>query len=533
MICDMTTMPDRHQITADICIVGSGLAGLSIVRELLHSGLQVALIEAGGTQITRSSQRHYRAVNSGAPNHATTHSRFRTFGGSGTRWTGQLVPFQSMDLEARSSIAHSGWPITPDEMQPYYDRADKVFGLDQEGRDVRHWSVEDSFAHKIANDQMQESIIRFAHPRDLGAVMKSELESSDTVTVFLNTSLISIQTRSAGESVDQLALLDTRGRRSFVKATHYVLACGGIENPRLLLASTDNKGRGLGNRHDQVGRYFMDHPYLTTGYWEPDSKLHAAASAESVHVIDDYDRVARERGAHAVFTLSEDLRRKEGLNGCVGYFIHRQDWQMKPCYYEPGGQAVTHIAELLRGERVPDTDVLKSAADLLTDAPNAVSTLWNGLKSKPDGPPRLALRMCVEATPHPESRVCLSSKRDSLGLPKAHINWRMHDRDWLGVTRFRELLAQRINDEQLGRLVDDLHVTPQGWPRSMAGGKHHMGTTRMHEEARFGVVDPDCRVHGISNLYVAGSSVFPTGGWANPSHMIIALAIRLADSLKR
>ena len=526
-------MPGRHVISADVCIVGSGLAGLSIARELLHSGQQVALIEAGGTDVTGPSQRLYRATNSGAPNHATTHSRFRTFGGSGTRWTGQFVPFQSIDLEARDAIAHSGWPVTPGEMQPYYDRADKVFGLQPGGHELSNWSVNDSLAQTIADEQLQQGIIQFAHPRDLGAMMKAELETSDTLTTYLNASLVKIQTGAAGESVDQLELMDSRGRLFHVEAAQYVLACGGIENPRLLLASTDGKGCGLGNRHDQVGRYFMDHPYLTTGYWEPGSISQAEALAESIHVIGHYERVARERGAHSVFTLSESLRRKEGLNGCVGYFIRRKDWQMKASYFEPGGQAVTHMVELLRGKRVADTDVFKSAANLLTDAPNAVSTLWNGLTSKPDSAPRLALRMCVEATPHPDSRVTLSRDRDSLGLPKAQINWRMHDRDWHGVTRFRELLAQRISDEQLGRLVDDRHVTPQGWPRSMAGGKHHMGTTRMHEDARLGVVDPDCRVHGMNNLFIAGSSVFPTGGWANPSHMIISLAIRLADLLRQ
>ena len=414
MISDMKTFPDGHQIHADVCIVGSGLAGLTIAHELLHSGLNIALIEAGGTQITRASQSLYRAQISGAPNHATTHSRFRVFGGSGTRWTGQLVPFEAIDLEKRDEIAHSGWPITAAEMQPYYERADEIFGLRPRGHELQHWPVQDSFAHPIANEQLHESMIRFAHPRDLGALMKPDLESSETLTVYLNANLVQIHTRDAGESVTHLELVNSLGYRSSVRAARYVLACGGIENPRLLLASNQHDSHALGNRHDQLGRYFMDHPYLTTAVWEPGTP----ATAESLHVIDDYERVARERGAHAVFTLSESIRRDEELNGCVGYFIHREPWQMKASYYQPGGQAVTHAAEVLRRERVADVDLLTSAGNLLSDAPGAVSTLWNALNPRRVRQPCLALRMCVETTPNPDSRITLTKIGTRSGCPR-------------------------------------------------------------------------------------------------------------------
>jgi choline dehydrogenase-like flavoprotein len=252
IIIDARIFSSGHKIEADLCIIGSGLAGLTLAREFLNSGQRIAIVEAGGTAVTASSQQMYRASSTGAPNHASTRSRFRAFGGSGTRWTGQIVPFESIDLEMRENIAHSGWPVTPTEMQPYYQRADAVFDLKPGGEQKQHWPVQDSFVHPLANTELTESIIRFAHPRDLGTRMKQELEDSESVSVYLYARLVKTQTHSGGQTVTQLQLSDTLGRTFSIKASQYVLACGGIENPRLLLASNQNDARRLGNEHDQV-----------------------------------------------------------------------------------------------------------------------------------------------------------------------------------------------------------------------------------------------------------------------------------------
>jgi choline dehydrogenase-like flavoprotein len=146
--------------------------------------------------------------------------------------------------------------------------------------------------------------------------------------------------------------------------------------------------------------------------------------------------------------------------------------------------------------------------------------------------PLLSLRAVLESTPNPDSRVTLAEKRDHFGMPRVRVDWRLNSRDRLGLDYLLNTMSKEFKRLNLGRLVQDRSVDGQNWPVSITGGKHHMGTTRMHIDPKLGVVNPDCRLHSVANLYVAGSSVFPTGGFANPTLTIVALAIRLADHLK-
>lgn len=528
MFHNATECSENTALDADICIVGAGLAGLTIAREFLGRGERVVLLEGGDLKHSSWSQSLYRAVISGVPNHDPAFSRFRTYGGSGTRWTGQCVPLEAIDFEQREGMLHSGWPFDLDHLAPYYQRAGQIFDFGPPGFDLAAWQKQYGEIDPIAGECLEASIIRFAHPGDLGQTLRPELAASGNVHVWLNANVVGFDTQQGHTRLSAVRIKTPTGQSLRCRAQTIILACGGIENARLLLASGGDNTHALGNEHDLVGRYFMDHPYLTTGYWQPSAK----AKAEGLHLIDNFAGVASGRGAHAVFTLSERLRRDERLNSCVGYFIHRDAWQLDPAYYSTGGQALARIAESLRGERPVDARLLKAATDVLRDARHACTALAGSVSALRGSTPLLALRMVVEATPHPQSRITLLQERDALGLPRAHINWQMHENDWRGVSRFRELLANRIRQTGLGELIDDKHLNDSGWPISMAGGKHHMGTTRMHVNPEQGVVDSSSRIHGIENMYVAGSSVFPTGGWANPTYTILALAIRLADHLK-
>lgn len=519
--------PQGVTIEADICIIGAGLAALAMAREFLGRAERVVILEGGDTDYSRWSQALYRATNAGAPNHASTFSRFRLYGGTGTRWSGQCVPLESIDFEQREAMAHSGWPFDLDHLTPYYQRAGEIFEFGPPGFDLTAWQEYSGKIDPIVGEQLTASIIRFAQSRDLGARLQPDLEASGNVHVWLNANVVGFDTNEETTQVSAVHIKTRSGHALTCQAGKVVLACGGIENARLLLASQEDRRYGLGNEYDLVGRYFMDHPYLTTGEWRPSNK----AKATGLHLIDNSTGLARKRGAHAVFTLSESLRRQEQLNGCVGYFMHQKSWQMNPAYYAKGGRALMRTMEYARG-RPPDSQLLGSILEMLSEPRQTLSTLSGRLSANPDDEPRLALRMAVEATPNPQSRITLSRKRDALGLPRAHIDWRVNEDDWRGVSRFRQLLAKRIRRCELGELHDDKRLTEEGWPRSMGGGKHHMGTTRMHIDPKQGVVDASSRIHSVNNMYVAGSSVFPTGGWANPTYTIIALAIRLADHLK-
>jgi choline dehydrogenase-like flavoprotein len=127
--------------------------------------------------------------------------------------------------------------------------------------------------------------------------------------------------------------------------------------------------------------------------------------------------------------------------------------------------------------------------------------------------------------------VTLSEQTDALGMPRVRLEWRLRPADMRSMVRAQEIVDEELRRAGLGRLQIELDdATP---PPGLKGGWHHMGTTRMHLDPRQGVVDEHCRVHGVANLYVAGSSVFPTAGYANPTLTLCALAIRLADRVKK
>ena len=529
MLIDARELPDGTTIDADICVVGAGPAGLTIARAFASSAVRVTLLESGGEQFSSKVQALYRGEVVGARNHATTHSRFRVYGGSATRWAGQCVPLEPLDFERRSNVPDSGWPFDREHLQPWYQRAAELLRLvDANGFDLAAWEQRVGRLPPIAGEQLAASIIRFAYPRDLGAVLKDELAAAANIRVCLNANVLGVETSADLSRAAAVRFATLDGRSGRCRAGVVVLACGGIENARLLLASNDRAPAGLGNERDLVGRYFMDHPYLRTGYLDSDDP---AANA-GLHVIEDFATAGLERPAHAVFTLPEDLRRREGLNACVGYFIRCQDYQLRAEYFAPGGVAVSHFADLLRRRRIVDREVATSLADLVRHGRSSAKSVYNLAAARFRSRPRAALRTVLEATPCADSRVTLIDRADALGMPQVRVDWRINDRDWNGLARFREALAQAFAARGVGRLVDDPTLDSSGWPISMIGGKHHMGTTRMHDDPARGVVDSNLRVHSLANLYVAGSSVFPTGGWANPTHTILALSLRLADHLK-
>ena len=169
----------------------------------------------------------------------------------------------------------------------------------------------------------------------------------------------------------------------------------------------------------------------------------------------------------------------------------------------------------------------------LPDFEGALADVVRQMDAPQEDPARRAIFFMneLEQAPNPASRVRLIEQRDALGMPRVQLEWRLSGLDKRSIRRAHELLARELGRAGLGRLQLMLSEDEHRWPPELGGGRHHMGTTRMHRDPARGVVDPDCRVHGVGNLYVAGSSVFPTVGAANPTLTIVALALRLADHL--
>jgi choline dehydrogenase-like flavoprotein len=526
-LTDARTVEAGAELSVDLCIIGGGAAGIALAREFIGAPFRVALLESGGLQFARRPQRLYIGDNVGLPNYATAHSRFRTFGGSTTRWPGQCRPFDDIDFEARDWVPFSGWPFDRMHLDPWYRRADAVCNLSSDDFEPSGW-LDGAPALPLGGGDLEAVVFQFGHPTDFGQTYGRELEAAANLEIVLNANVVAIEPDADLRRASAVAVRTFGGGAFQVQARAVVLACGGIENARMLLASNRLAPAGLGNQHDLVGRFFMDHPYLTTGYLVPADQAHA----KGLHVIGSFKRVGWEQRAHLGFALAEPVLRQERLNGCSAYFIRRFHSETAPEYFSPGGKSFDHLREFLT-DKVPDKQIGRHLRNVALGYREVGTTLVRRAVDLVRPKRCLALRIIPEATPRPDSRITLSDQRDELGMPRVRVDWRLNPDDRRGLDRLRMALQQAVRDRRLGTLIDDPAADETGWPRSMVGGKHHIGTTRMHADPKQGVVDPDCRVHGLTNLYVAGSSVFPTSGYANPTLTIVALALRLADHLKQ
>lgn len=481
---------------ADLCIIGAGAAGITIARALRGSGLDVLLVEAGGLEPSSASHALYEGemVNRYGEDAAYLQtSRLRQFGGTTGHWRGWCRPLDEADLVGRDWIPHSGWPLTRAELTAHYRVAcdvvqipafdDAGAGSTSHGRPVL----------SVPGGEVETRIFHFSKPVRFGTAYRADIVDAADVRL-LSAAVTRLNAPAGRTTVTDAAATAPGGKRLTLRARGFVLAAGGIENPRLLLLSD-----GLGNDRDQVGRYFMDHP-------------HAGRYGQVQFV----DRSARERFAalyfdrktdptlgvrtNGVFVLSDAVREAHKLQGwSVG--LRRQ-------------KADTELDEL--GVAVGD-----------------LAGTIDGLGRTRDGDPRIQLaRMSIRAeqAPNPDSRVTLSDEVDALGLRKVRLDWRFTEGDALSMRRSAERFVTAVSAASLGRarLLIGLDAP---WD-DVKGGDHHIGTTRMSADPASGVVDGGSRVHGVANLWIAGSSTFPTCGVSNPTLTIVALALRLAGHLR-
>lgn len=525
-LLDVRRCVPEGPVQTDLCIAGAGAAGIALAREFLGARCRVTLLESGGLRYSSRLQHLYAGEHVGQPSYALAYSRFRMFGGSTTRWAAQCRPLDAIDFQVRPGFDRSGWPFDQQHIQVWEPRAMAVCGLGVE--DVQRTWMADAGALPIADDELDAILFRFGYPRDFGQAYRREFERSSNVDVLLNANVVAIDPAPDLRSIQAMRVKTLDGRLFEVRGKVYVLACGGIENARLLLASNQVAPAGIGNDYDLVGRFFMDHPYLMTGHYVPASPTYAAGP----HVIRSFKNAGLDQKSHVGFALSERVRRDEELTGCSAYFIRRLASETAPEHFSRGGKSRQRLAELLEHRALPGAEVGSHLWRMTRGSRDVGLTLARRMLEVVRPRYVLAFRTVLETTPRPDSRVTLTPTRDRLGVPRARVDWRISEGDRRGLDRLRRTVARAIESRGLGVLIEAEDVDENGWPMSMEGGKHHMGTTRMHVEPKRGVVDADCRVHGIANLYVAGSSVFPTSGYANPTLTIVALALRLGDHLK-
>jgi choline dehydrogenase-like flavoprotein len=564
MFVDARTIPEGTTLDTDLCIIGAGAAGITLSREFIGKPVRVIVLESGDTEFDAATQALYEGLNVGLPYFPLDTSRMRYFGGTTNHWGGVCRPMDAEDFEVKDWVPLSGWPIGKADLDPFYERARVITQVPSPEWDIDAWLHMDSDQplpldpNRVVTRVAQ--VLKRAS-RSFAKRYHDDLEGAANVSVYLRANATEIRTDDVGTTATGVQVATLAGNRFSVSARQYVVAVGGIENPRLLLASNRRFPAGLGNGSDFVGRCFLEHPRFLGGMVAPaDSHIpadfyddHSVGGTElqgylsisrdilrAEEMVDvqvrvtpiympGYTRAEESDDAASFKALAAAIRGGPAadfgrhLSNVVGDLLTFENFAL------PGAPIPVPYPDIAgRLMRATPVELQAAIPDLLGDI--AAASYAEIYDAPVDS---LALTPRIESAPNRDSRVSLATDRDALGMPRAQLNWQLSEIDRHSARRALEIIAAEIGRAGLGRMQIIFDDKATGWPADLAGGWHHMGTTRMSDDPRTGVVDRDCKVHGFANLYVAGSSVFPTPGSGTPTMTIVALALRLAGQLEK
>jgi len=506
MIYDLNkidTNPFKEK-TFDVCIIGSGPAGISLALHL-RKDLKILLLEAGDREYTEESQDIYKGKNVGHEYFNLEDCRGRWFGGSSNLWGGWCGTYDEHDFEKKDFIEYSEWPISKKDLDPYIERAKILFGITEEKKPmIKGW--DDVLSGR--NEYIEGFTIWMPDPSYFIRTNGPKIESSSNVTCYLNANVTDIKLNANLSHVTSIEVQNYQDKKFDVRAKIVVLAAGGIENPRLLLNFNKQCKKGIGNDHDMVGRCFNEHPHADIGYYILED-----------HMIDRALSSHRSFNRHFVQPTEKFYNEEDILH--VGL-------EIKPKEIVEEDRSRAGFKKMIK-------DIICSSDWLLEMANKYHKYKIQCYKSdyeKSNG----VIKVATESAPNPASRITLGEEKDRFGLRRLILDWQTLEIDKYSVKRtalkFGELMARKnIGRIKLDKwLLDDDVKNFPGFPHRV-GGPHHMCTTRMSSSPKDGVVDANQKIFGIDNFYIAGSSVFSSGGYMNPTFQIVQMSLRLADHL--
>lgn len=524
MIVDWNEHVEAGPLVVDLCILGAGAAGIAMARYFAGTSLQVAVLESGAYRYDAELQDLYKGENVGIPYFALHECRSRRFGGSTNCWGGMCTPITDIDFQARPWVPQSGWPYSAAELEPHMRKAHELCGIGPYGYDETVWDMVGKSGLPFdkgllwshfwqMNSRYGKRQVRFAKK------FHSDLKAASNVRVFLNANVVDLV---LDENKRRLSSVTVRGRSGIdrqVKAKAFVLACGGIENARLLLNADSQRPGGIGNDHDLVGRYFQEHLQAPCAVVTPTAPDALITYARWYPLGRTYARPG--------ITLSPAAQQQhKTLNASIS---------VDPIYDERYlWTAAKRVWDDLVARRVTTTTV-QNVAHFLRGSPSFFPDAYRRLRhgARPMGTPvQYSLYGRAEQSPNYNSRVRLSDTRDRLGLRRVVLDWQTTELDHRAVNALVDAMERECSRLQLGTVNKFDWVQNNEWPKNLVGGPHHMGTTRMADDPHLGVVDRNAKVHSVDGLYIAGSSIFPTGGHANSTLTLLATTMRLCDHLK-
>lgn len=545
MIIPLSPSIDPTSIHASVCIVGAGAAGITLACELDGCGFGVLLLDAGGLKADLAHSRLLYAGTAGAPHPDPTEFRRTGFGGTTRIWGGRCVPFDPIDFERRDYVPNSGWPIAYDDIARHYERA-----LQYCHAGSFDFSVGGSISGALPTlpgvegngDILPDRIERYSLPTDFGREHRKKLAASRNVTVLLDARCLRLIKADGEDRIEAAEVIDRRMTRHAIRARRFVVATGGIEATRLLFVS-DRDGPGLGNRGDRLGRYYACHienvcARLTT---EPGRKVAFAfeKTDDGVYARRKLQFSADAQRRHRLLNSAFRLHFPDYSDASHGSAVMSAIFLGKSALISEYRAILQHGSEAqgestkaahLRNVLLGAPQLARFGADLLMKRVLARRKLPYTLVANADG--SYPLEFNAEQIPLEDSRITLSNERDAVGVPLVRLDWRVSDEDFEAAERaFHVLRAAVARTPHVRVHFDDADLRRRVRASVPVGG-HHIGSARMATSERSGVVDCNCAVFGLSNLFVASAATFPTSSHANPTLTIVAHAIRLAALLR-
>ncbi|MCC7252683.1 GMC family oxidoreductase, partial [Hyphomicrobium sp.] len=518
MLLDARSISDGETLTADLCIVGAGAAGITLAMELLATGLDVIVLEAGGKSKAGPSQSLYQgALNDPVRHLPLDQARYRQLGGTTSLWGGRCIPFDSLDFDRREWVAYSGWPISQKEMDGYYRRAHTYCECGEYDYRVSTAlpGAPSSMLPGFEDGDVNTSCIeRWSPPTQFGTVYRPILTRAPNLRVLLHALAVELHASPDGTRIDSVDGATFSGRRFTVRARTIVLAGGGLETTRLLLASRRVHPEGIGNHSDWLGRGYMSHIH---------GVIASATLTAGQDVMFGYEADPQGVFCRRRIGFSEQAQRRHRLLNL--YMLLDRPLVGDPDHGNAVLSAAFLLKRLLGGRQQEQLGKGKYALywrhikNILAGSPQALSVLPKfGRKRllQRRRIPSLLMRsrsntyylyFQSEQVPHRDNRVTLDDACDELGMPRLRLHFQVTEQDRKSVQRAHELIDQELRRQNCGYLTylgDDVSQLMDD-VKAVLG--HHIGTTRMSADPSQGVVDEQCRVHGVANLFVASSSV--------------------------
>ena len=523
MLIDGRQVAAGTTIETDVCIVGAGAAGITLALALGDAPFTVSLVESGGFESDPATQKLYEGPSVGRTHVPLASSRVRFFGGTTNHWGGWCRPLQDHDFTAREWVPHSGWPVSRSELEPFYRRAHEIARLGPYDYSTDGWERRGQ-GNRLALDAKRIETVMFQMKASrFGVVYRDAVLKLPNVRTIIHSNVVELLPAADAGKITRVRVATLAGTQFYIQSKVYIVACGAIENARVLLASNRARPAGIGNEHDLVGRFFMDHfqvvgaaEFLPAG-GRFDPRLYLPRNSGELQVF----------GAIAPTAAVLEANR---MLSCGITLLPRLPEYLDQAANSPGWESFRALGRLAAKRQADDrfADHLWNVIRNLDRVANAAY----GRLAASRVIRQFGVKVQSEQMPNRNSRVTLDQERDALGMLRAKLDWQPTAEDFRTIRAGLDLFAREVGRAGMGRVRILDQVRGAAWEEAVVGSWHHMGTTRMAHDPKTGVVDSQCRVHSVSNLYIAGSSVFPTVGFPNPTLTLMALALRIAERVK-